>query len=101
MATTIPPHGAFRGFGAAQSIFALERHMDKIAKVIGLTPEELRRRNFLSTGDRTATGQLLSDPVDMQHMLTRALEESNYQAKRKEFDRDNPTGTIKRGIGLA
>jgi CO/xanthine dehydrogenase Mo-binding subunit len=101
MATNIPPHGAFRGFGAPQSIFALERQMDKIAKVVGLTPEELRRRNFLSTGDRTATGQLLSDPVDMEHLLTRALEESNYHAKRKQFDRENPTSTIKRGIGFA
>jgi CO/xanthine dehydrogenase Mo-binding subunit len=101
MATNIPPHGAFRGFGAPQSIFALERHMDKIAKVVGLTPEELRRRNFLSTGDRTATGQLLKDPIDMQHLLTRALEESNYHAKRKRFDRENLTSTIKRGIGFA
>jgi CO/xanthine dehydrogenase Mo-binding subunit len=101
MATNIPPHGAFRGFGAPQSIFALERHMDKIAKVVGLTPEELRRRNLLSTGDRTATGQLLSDPVDMQHLLTRALEESGYHAKREQFDRENPNSTIKRGIGFA
>jgi CO/xanthine dehydrogenase Mo-binding subunit len=101
MATNIPPHGAFRGFGAPQSIFALERHMDKIAKVVGLTPEELRRRNFLSTGDHTATGQLLSDPVDMQHLLSRALKESDYYAKRAEFDRENPTSTIKRGIGFA
>jgi CO/xanthine dehydrogenase Mo-binding subunit len=101
MATNIPPHGAFRGFGAPQSIFALERHMDKIAKVVGLTPEEFRRRNFLSTGDRTATGQLLSDPVNMQHLLTRALEDSHYHEKRKQFDRENPTSTIKRGIAFA
>src|SRR5580704_895483 len=101
VATNIPPHGAFRGFGAPQSIFALERHMDKIAKVVGLTPEELRRRNFLTTGDRTATGQLLSDPVDMQHLLTRALKESNYHAKRAHFEKENPTSTIKRGIGFA
>src|ERR1700761_9578069 len=101
VATNIPPHGAFRGFGAPQSIFALERHMDKIAKVVGLTPEELRRRNFLATGDRTATGQLLKDPVDMQHLLTRALEESDYYAKHKRFDAENPTSTIKRGIGFA
>jgi CO/xanthine dehydrogenase Mo-binding subunit len=101
MATNIPPHGAFRGFGAPQSIFALERHMNKIAKVVGLTPEELRRRNFLTTGGHTATGQLLKDPVDMQHLLTRALEESNYHAKREQFDRENPTSIIKRGIGFA
>ncbi len=101
VATNIPPHGAFRGFGAPQSIFALERHMDRIAKVVGLTPEEFRRRNFLATGDRTATGQILKDPVDMQHLLTRALEESNYHAKRKQFDAENPTSTIKRGMGFA
>jgi CO/xanthine dehydrogenase Mo-binding subunit len=101
MATNIPPHGAFRGFGAPQSIFALERHMDKIAHTIGLTPEELRRRNFLTTGHHTATGQLLSDPVDMQALLTRALKESNYHAKRAQFEKENPTSTIKRGIGFA
>jgi len=101
MATNIAPHGAFRGFGAPQSLFALERHMDKIAHTIGLTPEEFRRRNFLSTGMHTATGQHLSDPVDMQALLTRALRESKYHAKRAEFDRTNPTSTIKRGIGFA
>ncbi len=101
MATNVAPHGAFRGFGAPQSIFALERHMDKIAKVVGLTPEEFRRRNFVTTGGRTATGQHLSDPVDMHGLLTRALAESNYHAKRAEFDRTNPTSTVKRGIGFA
>jgi CO/xanthine dehydrogenase Mo-binding subunit len=101
MATNIAPHGAFRGFGAPQSLFALERHMDKIAKVVGLTPEELRRRNFLSTGMHTATGQHLSDPVDMDGLLTRALRESDYHAKRAEFDRTNPTAMVKRGIGFA
>ena len=29
VATNAPPHGAFRGFGAPQSIFALERQMDR------------------------------------------------------------------------
>ena len=101
MATNVAPHGAFRGFGAPQSLFALERHMDKIARVVGLTPEELRRRNFLATGGTTATGQHLSDPVDMQHLLTRALKASDYHAKRAEFDRTNPAATIKRGIGFA
>jgi len=101
VATNIPPHGAFRGFGAPQSIFALERHMDKIAHTIGVSPEEFRRRNFLTTGGRTATGQLLSDPVDMQHLLTRALTESDYHAKRARFDHENPTNKIKRGVGFA
>ena len=47
VATNAPPHGAFRGFGAPQSLFALERHMDLVAAAVGLAPEELRRRNFI------------------------------------------------------
>jgi CO/xanthine dehydrogenase Mo-binding subunit len=101
MATNIPPHGAFRGFGAPQSLFALERHMDKIARTLNLSPEEFRRRNFLATGDTTATGQLLHEPVDMQHLLTRALADADYHAKRTRFAAENPTSQIKRGIGFA
>src|SRR6185295_12681811 len=50
VATNAPPHGAFRGFGAPQSIFAVERHMDQVARAVGIAPEELRRRNFIRTG---------------------------------------------------
>ena len=105
MATNIPPHGAFRGFGAPQTLFALERHMDKIARTLNITPEELRRRNFLSTGDQTATGQTLTEPVDMQHLLTRALADAGYHAKLARFAEANGhsalNGNIKRGIGFA
>jgi CO/xanthine dehydrogenase Mo-binding subunit len=101
MATNIAPHGAFRGFGAPQSLFGLERHMDKIAKTIGLSPEEFRRRNFLATGDTTATGQPLVDKVDMQHLLTRALEEAGYHEKIARFAESNKNSPIKRGVGFA
>jgi CO/xanthine dehydrogenase Mo-binding subunit len=101
MATNVPPHGAFRGFGAPQSIFAIERHMDKIAKVVGLTPEELRRRNLLEAGGQTATGQHIADPIDLQALLTRALRESDYHRKRDQFDAENQHASVKRGIGFA
>ena len=65
VATNVPPHGAFRGFGAPQSIFALERHMDKVAAAVGLAPEEFRRRNFIRPGDTLAVGQTIEEPVDM------------------------------------
>src|SRR5918996_4979083 len=74
VATNMPPHGAFRGFGAPQSIFALERHMDKVAKAIGLSPEEFRRRNFIHEGETTATSQIIRERVDMDGLLTRALQ---------------------------
>ncbi len=101
MATNCPPHGAFRGFGAPQSIFAMERHMDHIAQVVGISPEEMRRRNFIKTGETTATGQIVRDEVDMQKIMDKAFAESHYYAKRKEFAKTNNTSAVKRGMGFA
>jgi CO/xanthine dehydrogenase Mo-binding subunit len=111
VATNVPPHGAFRGFGAPQSIFALERHMDKVARAVGLTPDEFRRRNFIHEGETTATSQVIRERVDMNHLLDRAFELSDYHAKRERFAKENNGGgptvvggsssRIKRGIGFA
>ena len=101
VATNAPPHGAFRGFGAPQSIFALERHMNKVARALGLTPEEFRRRNFLQRGQTTATGQEIREPVNLERLLDRALELSDYHAKTKAFAQHNEHSGIKRGIGFA
>lgn len=100
-ATNTPPHGAFRGFGAPQSLFAIERHMDRIAAAVGLSPEELRRRNFLRPGLTTSTGQEVPPGVDLQHLLSRALEASGYHEKKQRFEQENPGRACKKGIGMA
>jgi CO/xanthine dehydrogenase Mo-binding subunit len=101
VATNAPPHGAFRGFGAPQSLFALERHMDRIAQVVGLSAVEIRRRNFLKPGQTTTTEQTVLDPVDLEQLLDRALELSDYRAKRQRFAKENETGTSRKGMGIA
>ena len=114
VATNVPPHGAFRGFGAPQSIFGLERQMDKVAKTIGLTPEEFRRRNFIKQGETTATSQTIREGVDMEGLLNRAFEMSDYYAKRERFAKENGgragrmpayrrqnVGAPRKGIGFA
>jgi CO/xanthine dehydrogenase Mo-binding subunit len=101
VATNAPPHGAFRGFGAPQSVFALERHLDRVAKIVGLAPEELRRRNFIQKGQTLAVGQVIHEKVEMGKILDRALELSGYHEKRERFLRTNADGSIKRGIGFA
>ena len=100
-ATNTPPHGAFRGFGAPQSLFALERHMDVVAKAIGMAPDEFRRRNLLHQGMTTATNQVIHDPIVLDQMLERALELTGYHAKVKQFAEHNLTSTRKKGIGMA
>ncbi|HVQ40264.1 MAG TPA: xanthine dehydrogenase family protein molybdopterin-binding subunit [Pyrinomonadaceae bacterium] len=116
VATNVPPHGAFRGFGAPQSIFALERHLDKVAATLGLEPDEFRRRNFVHEGQTTATNQLIREKVDMDELLARAFELTGYHEKRERFARENNQGQaaakglgqeagaggrIRRGIGFA
>ncbi|MFZ3217549.1 MAG: xanthine dehydrogenase family protein molybdopterin-binding subunit [Candidatus Acidiferrales bacterium] len=101
VATNVPPHGAFRGFGAPQSVFALERHLDRVAQAIGLAPDELRRRNFIHQGQTLAVSQVVHDQVDMSGLLDRAFALSDYQAKRKRFAAENPRSAIKKGIGFA
>jgi len=102
VATNTPPHGAFRGFGAPQSVFALERHMDGVAGAVGITPDELRRRNFIHQGETLAVSQVVREKVDMEKLMARAFELSDYHAKRERFRSENAgSGAIKRGIGFA
>ncbi|MGE5815233.1 MAG: xanthine dehydrogenase family protein molybdopterin-binding subunit [Acidobacteriota bacterium] len=96
VATNAPPHGAFRGFGAPQSIFAVERHMDTVARAVGLTPEEFRRRNLIKTGQHFPVGQVVKDQIDLGRLLDRALELSDYHAKRERFKVGSG-----RGVGFA
>src|SRR5216683_3132707 len=81
--------------------FAVERHLDRVARAINMTPEEFRRRNFICKGQTTATGQLIQEDVNFNALLDRALRESDYYAKRERFARENPGAAIKRGIGFA
>jgi CO/xanthine dehydrogenase Mo-binding subunit len=101
VATNSPPHGAFRGFGAPQSIFALERHIDKIARSLKMAPEEFRERNFLRTGDATATGQTINQPLDMAGLQKRALTHAGYFEKKPRFRESNKNAVVKKGIGFA
>jgi CO/xanthine dehydrogenase Mo-binding subunit len=102
LATNAPPHGAFRGFGAPQSLFAIERHMDEAARRLGLDPAELRRKNLLRTGDAMATGQIMRDEVDLVALMDRALTEIRYVEKRDSYPTLNAgDDPVKRGVGFS
>ncbi len=106
LATNTGTNGAFRGFGAPQSIFAVERQMDRIACVLGIDPLTLRERNAYREGDTTPTGQRLTASVGARKCLAEATHRSDflrnweaYEADRRARDPDDPTPW--RGIGLA
>lgn len=92
--TNTPPNGAFRGFGAPQTQFAMEVHMDRIADALEMDPAKLRLRNVLRVGDRTATGQVLGDST-AEIVLREAMKRSGWRRKRVAWKGTN------RGIGLA
>jgi CO/xanthine dehydrogenase Mo-binding subunit len=100
--TNSPPYGAFRGFGAPQTLYAVERHMDEAARQIGIDPIELRRRNLLRAGQSTATGQEFRDKVDLVQLMERACAEIQFDERRKAHAAFNSTHPhLRRGVGLA
>jgi CO/xanthine dehydrogenase Mo-binding subunit len=93
--TNTPPNGAFRGFGAPQTLFAAEVHMERIAETLGMDPARLREMNALRPGDTTATGQVLGRDAAALDVLRTAVARSAYRRKRRQYRGTN------RGIGMS
>jgi CO/xanthine dehydrogenase Mo-binding subunit len=93
--TNTPPSGAFRGFGAPQTVFAAEVQMDRVAEALSLDPARLRERNALRPGDTMATGQVLGEDASALAVLREAVKRSDFDRKRRAWRGTN------RGIGLS
>ena len=93
--TNTPPNGAFRGFGAPQTQFAAEVHMDRIAEALGLDPVRVREINALRPGDTTATGQRLGRDCSALRVLRDAVKRTDFKRRRRALAGTN------RGIGLS
>lgn len=93
--------GAMRGFGTPQAIFAMESAMNEMAQRLGLSPTELRRRNFLHEGDATATGHVLrGHAVSIADVMERAAAALDFDGKFARYCRAR-TGRLRRGVGIA
>ncbi|MEO8207808.1 MAG: xanthine dehydrogenase family protein molybdopterin-binding subunit [Chloroflexota bacterium] len=82
--TNTAPNGAFRGFGAPQTEFAMETHLNRIAERLDMSPAEIRRRNVYELDDTTPTGQVLRESVAAQEVLRLAVEASEFERVRAE-----------------
>ena len=115
--TNRPVAGAFRGYGAPQALFALESHMDDIARGLGMDPIEFRRKNWVRTGDPLDILPVLGErgatetaPEDLPRVTSCATDECVAQAARAiGWERRNDPAwrqpadrpNIRRGIGFA
>jgi CO/xanthine dehydrogenase Mo-binding subunit len=97
-ATNKVPSGAFRGFGGPQAFFAIEMHMEHVAREIGVDPLLFRKTHFLRQGDLTATGGRLRSPVELEAITDSVCTLSDYYEKRSTPK--EPGGKL-RGIGFS
>ena len=84
---------AFRGFGAAQACVAYEQHIDEIARALDMDPRELRRLNYVQTGDSTPNGQVFRGAVWLEESANRA-----WDALGEPTQLSSPNIKIGRGI---
>lgn len=74
--------GAFRGFGAAQSNFAMENNLNLLAEKVGISPWEIRYRNAIRPGQILPNGQVADESTGAAECLEAVKEiyESNPRA---------------------
>ncbi len=105
--TNLPPPGAFRGYGVPQGIFALESHIDEVAKQLGMDALELRRKNWIKAGDENPLARALGEGKEgysqiiescgLPQCLQIVEERLNWKEKRGK----GGTERFRRGVGVS
>ncbi|MCK4716362.1 MAG: molybdopterin-dependent oxidoreductase, partial [Candidatus Marinimicrobia bacterium] len=88
------PSGAFRGFGAPQTIFGTEMLMHDIAVKLGTDPLDYKIKHLLKRGDPTCTSGKIRDEVKLPEIIEKVEKMSGYRRnieKHKKF----------KGVGLS
>ncbi len=78
------PNGAFRGFGAPQACFAIEMHINKLAKKLGIDPVEFRLMNTIQEGQPTAVKSPLPAGITIDKVIRECAKQSDWRDKNKE-----------------
>ncbi len=70
--------GAFRGFGAPQSMYALELHISHLADRLKVDPLEFRQKHFVEKGGLTATEGIFNEEIYLKDMVEKLKSISGY-----------------------
>lgn len=100
--TNTVPVDAYRGAGRPEAAFVVERLVDAAARKLGMTPDAIRRKNFISPRAmpyKTVTGKIY-DSGDFAAHMKRAMEVANWKDFPKRAKVAKKQGLL-RGIGLA
>ncbi len=99
METNTVPNGAFRGFGAPQSFFAIEMLMTHLAKEAGVLVLDYKKKYMVKQGDDTLTKGNFRYPVILPEMIAEAEKLSHYSEKAAQYQHQQ--GRYKKGIGMS
>src|SRR5207237_1288245 len=100
--TNTPPTGPYRGAGRPESVLAIERGIDAVARELGQDPIELRRKNFIPPDQFPFKNALGADydSGDYGKALARALELADYPSLVREREAARARGELM-GIGFS
>ena len=106
--TNKTPNAPYRGAGRPETVFAMDRIMDCLARELRMDPAELRRKNYLTAADMPYEldipyrdgNRLVYDSGDFRANLEAALAAIDYSARRGEQTALRKAG-IYRGIGIS
>ncbi|MGH0053613.1 MAG: xanthine dehydrogenase family protein molybdopterin-binding subunit, partial [Sphaerochaetaceae bacterium] len=98
--TNTVPTGAYRGFGAPQTFFAVEMMMEHIAKDVGEEPLAFKKRHLVRQGDATSTSGKYHFPVPLPTMIDEVEKMSDFSKKRREYAKVQQ-GRYHKGIGIS
>lgn len=97
--TNTVPNGAYRGFGAPQTFFAVEMMMNHIAKDLGKEALAFKMAHIVKQGDDTSTGGRYHFPVPIPDMIEEVDRACDFRNKKKLYVQQ--TGRYRRGIGMS
>lgn len=97
--TNISTGGAMRGYGIPQMMFAMESHVDDIARRLNIPPLKLRQMNLMEVGYRDSFSKNENYFDSFNQCIKKGMEYIDYDRKLEEFSHD--TGDVRRGIGMA
>ncbi|CAN5283342.1 xanthine dehydrogenase family protein molybdopterin-binding subunit [soil metagenome] len=101
VATNTVPVDAYRGAGRPEAIYAIERMIDYAARQFGMSPVELRKKNFIPASAmpfRTVTDNLY-DSGDFVRIMDKALAAADHAGFAKRREESRRRGKL-RGFGI-
>lgn len=97
--TNLPTAGAMRGYGAPQMTYALECHMDDMARSFGMDPIEFRQMNLVRVGYEDPVTHNKVQSFGIPECIRVGMEKYDWKNRRRELE--DQTGPKRRGLGMA